>query len=241
MVTLVAKTEYSNEHFKRLMQKLAHDEKSNEAFAGRIGVSRQTLGFWIHEDEKVRRSPKLEMLMQVSDKLNMSIDYLAGISPSNSLDADIQGVCRVTGLTEESIKAINEPQVTNGAYIINRLVESGRYKELNNYYRQFLGVALSAQDVILPDVMIDGETYSMTKNDFLDTCSQKIGNVFAEQVKEILIEYAEIEPDKRAFLAGENFIRGLGKTAEQIKQMNAENPKEFNEKLNNAIRGKNNG
>ena len=230
---------YTNDAFTEIFNKRIYlsSGASAQELATKFGVDRNRIYDWANGNS----FPDPDSLIKISKECNISIDSLLGTAPYNTLDGSYQSACRVTGLAEDTIKVINEPQVTNGSYIINRLVESGRYKELNKYYRQLLYVALSAQDVIVPDVMIDGETYSMTKNDFLDTCSQKIGNVFAEQVKEILIEYAEIEPDKRAFLAGENFIRGLGKTAEQIKQLNADDPKEFNEKLNNAIRGKNNG
>lgn len=228
---------YTNDTFTDIFHKRIYFGASAQELAKKFRVDRNRIYEW----DSGKSFPDPDSLIKISKECNISIDSLLGTAPYNTLDGSYQSASRVTGLAEDTIKAINEPQVTNGAYIINRLVESGRYKELNKYYRQLLYVALSAQDVIVPDVMIDGETYSMTKNDFLDTCSQKIGNVFAEQVKEILIEYAEIEPDKRAFLAGENFIRGLGKTAEQIKQLNADDPKEFNEKLNNAIRGKNNG
>ena len=74
---------------------------STEAFAKKLGVSRQTLSFWLKGD----RTPDMDMLIKISKALNKSIDYLVGLSDIDSLDADIQAVSRITGLSE---KAINE-------------------------------------------------------------------------------------------------------------------------------------
>lgn len=76
---------------------------STEEFAKKIRVSRQTLGFWLND----KRTPDMDGLVKVSKALNMSIDYLVGLSNTNSLDVDIQAVSRMTGLSEEAIKAIN--------------------------------------------------------------------------------------------------------------------------------------
>lgn len=229
----------SNLKFRKLMKDLAENHNSDQEFAEKLGVSRQTLGFWIHADKekKTTRSPKLEMLIQISNKLNMSIDYLAGVSESNSLDVDVQRVVRATGLTEDAIKVINEPQIANGSFVINKLVESDRYKELRSFFKQLLYVSLAYKDdtPIVQPITIDGETISLSKKQYIDICSQRIGNIFAEQIKEILLEYADVDSEYRSFLAGEFILRNMGLTAEQIQQEIAKNPnkfyKEFNEKI----------
>lgn len=85
-----------------------YEFKNNQELADFLGVSRQTLGFWLHENEEKRRSPDMDGLIKVSKALNMSIDYLVGLTESNTLDADIQAVARYTGLSEKAIKAMND-------------------------------------------------------------------------------------------------------------------------------------
>ena len=104
----MAKDKSENTAFRAKMQELASQYDSNQAFADKLGISRQTLGFWLHNDPKKRRSPDMDGLIKVSKALNMSIDYLVGLSESNSLDADIQAVSKYTGLSEKAINAMND-------------------------------------------------------------------------------------------------------------------------------------
>lgn len=116
MVIIVSKNKNDNPQFRAILKDIAfngcdvkgvhYEFKSIQEFADFLGVSRQTLGFWLHEDEKKRRTPDMDMLIKVSKALNMSIDYLVGLSENNTLDADIQAVARYTGFSEKAIKAI---------------------------------------------------------------------------------------------------------------------------------------
>ena len=113
---------------------------STEEFAKKLGVSRQTLGFWLNE----KRTPDMDMLIKVSKALNMSIDYLVGISDSNSLDADIQAVIRYTGLSERFIYALRD-MVFQGDMqsFLNGFVESPFYKKFAIGYAHTYALANS--------------------------------------------------------------------------------------------------
>ena len=112
MVKVVSRRKNDNEKFKARMNEIAfhgvvvkgehHEFDSTQAFADFLEISRPALASWLKGD----RTPDMDMLVHISDKLNMSIDYLIGRSESNSLDADIQAVARYTGLSENAIKAM---------------------------------------------------------------------------------------------------------------------------------------
>ena len=75
---------------------------TNVEFADMIGISRQTIGFYLNGD----RIPDAEMLLKICTALNVSSDYLLGLSDVKSTDSDLQGACKYTGLTEESMNNI---------------------------------------------------------------------------------------------------------------------------------------
>lgn len=88
--------------FKERLRELSYQYESNTKFAEAMGVSRQTLGHWLNSD----RTPDMDMLVKICKALNVSTDYLTGLSDNNSLDSDIQAVSMATGLSTDSIKNI---------------------------------------------------------------------------------------------------------------------------------------
>lgn len=118
--------------------------KNNQEFADFLGVSRQTLGFWLHEKEEKRRSPDMDGLIKVSKALNMSIDYLVGLTESNTYDADVQAVIRYTGLSERFIYALRD-MVFQGDMqsFLNGFVESPFYKKFAIGYAHTYALANS--------------------------------------------------------------------------------------------------
>lgn len=136
---------------------------STEEFAKKIGVSRQTLGFWLNN----KRTPDMDGLIKVSKALNMSIDYLVGISDSNSMDIDIQAVTRCTGLSEKAIKAINcEGYKGNMSDFINGFIES---KDFYRFVLAFSNTYFLAQNVTADnkDAFLD-ESLIFENGDCLD-------------------------------------------------------------------------
>lgn len=79
-------------------------DMSNKEFAELLGVSRQTLGFWYNSD----RTPDMDMLVKISTALDVSIDYLVGLSDSNSLDYNVQALSSETGLSDKAIHNLHE-------------------------------------------------------------------------------------------------------------------------------------
>ena len=90
--------------FKSRMIELSKEYKTLQDFADALGVTRQTLGHWLNPNSD--RTPNLDMLVELSKNLGVSIDYLVGLTDNNSLDADIQAVTKVTRLSAKAVETI---------------------------------------------------------------------------------------------------------------------------------------
>lgn len=223
----MGRKEYRNDKFREIFRSKLFLRESAQELAEYFQVRRQTIYDW----ESGKSFPDMGTLVEISHRCNVSVDYLLGLTEYNSLDGNYQSASRVTGLSEDTIKALKEENVGYGAMLINQFVESGRYDRFMNDFKQALTISLNCKD----DVPLIGNEVKTTKADIIRFYSQEIGNVFAEQVREYLDSLTDIDPRIRSFLAIENKLQNLGLTAEQIKQKQAENPKEFNKWLNDGI------
>lgn len=79
------------------------------AFAEKLGLSRQTTGFYINGD----RIPDIQTLQQICEKCNVSADYLLGLSDITSQDANTRSVAAYTGLTERAIDNLKSMRSAN--------------------------------------------------------------------------------------------------------------------------------
>ena len=72
--------------------------------AEKLGVSRQTFNNWLNGQNQ----PDYSYLIQISKLFGVSCDYLLGVSDVKTLDMDISGCCKLTGLSEAAAKKIIE-------------------------------------------------------------------------------------------------------------------------------------
>lgn len=187
----MSKNKNDNSMFMKRMQKLALDYDSTQAFANALGVSRQTLGFWL----KGERTPDMDMLVKVSKALNKSIDYLVGLSNSNSLDADIQSVTRITGLTERAVVSITDKEL-NGHIVnlLNKLTEiydsDGNIKHYLYDVTEALEKALKLTDIdaIGVNAMVGDVDTGIQSGELLRMYCKDIGDVWSRLVLDYLID-----------------------------------------------------
>ena len=222
----MGRKEYRNEKFKEIFRSKLFLRESAQELAELFQVRRQTIYDW----ESGKSFPDMGTLVEISNKCNVSIDYLLGLTEYNSLDGNYQSASRVTGLSEDTIKALKEENAGYGAMLINQFVESGRFERFMNDFKQALTISLNCKD----DVPLIGNEIKTTKADIIRFYSQEIGNVFGEQVREYLDSVKDIDSRIRSFLAIENKLKGM--TPEQIQQKQLEmGSKEFYEWLNDGI------
>ena len=72
-------------------------------FEEETGIKRPTAGLLANG----KRLPGAAMLREICVKCNVSADWLLGISDVKNPKADIQAVCKYTGLSEDAIKALS--------------------------------------------------------------------------------------------------------------------------------------
>ena len=77
--------------------------RSNTEFAKFLGMSRQTVGFYLNGD----RVPDLASLRQIAERCGVSADWLLGIPGSvKTSNQDIQAICKYTGLSESGVQVL---------------------------------------------------------------------------------------------------------------------------------------
>ena len=95
--------------FKERFNKLAEGYKNYTAFADAIGLSRQSVNFWLNGD----RTPDAESLKMISQKLNVSVDWLLGLSDIRKPDPSLAAAASYTGLLEETAENIRKVSLTD--------------------------------------------------------------------------------------------------------------------------------
>ena len=75
-----------------------------QQLADDLGITRASLEYY----EKGKRKPDLEMIVKIANNLNVSTDYLLGLTQAATADKDKQAVCDYTGLTSEAVDIIRD-------------------------------------------------------------------------------------------------------------------------------------
>lgn len=83
---------------------LAEKEIMQKELAEHLGVTANTVSYYLSGE----RCPDIDKLIEISRFLNVSTDYLLGISTVKSRNPKINAVCDYTGLSELSIKKLSE-------------------------------------------------------------------------------------------------------------------------------------
>lgn len=86
--------------------------KSLTQFAKKLGINRQSVELYYNSE----RCPDARRLSQICEKMNISADWLLGLSDSRILSTDKKSICVTTGLSIGEIQAIAD--VANGATIL---------------------------------------------------------------------------------------------------------------------------
>ena len=120
----------------RINQCLIEARMTQKHLALESGVSEAAITSWLGgRDKKRYAEPKAMGLKDVANALNVSTDYLLGITEIPTADTDIKAICEYTGLTS---KAVEEICFSNGRLefdVMDYLIRSARLRELASYLR----------------------------------------------------------------------------------------------------------
>lgn len=87
------------ESFRKIVDKKGGVTRVSEI----TGISRPTVSFWYNGE----RTPDAENLTIISEKLDVSVDYLLGLVPESTRDEDMRTMCEYTGLTAKAIHELH--------------------------------------------------------------------------------------------------------------------------------------
>lgn len=121
--------------------------KTQESFASKANVTLKTVQNW----EQGRVNPSLETLIELSELLDCDLDYLTGRIDEST--HDIHYVQEMTGLSEEAIRKISNPDIDNPmGKLLSHLIESDGFYNLMMAYKIFLTSTekLGASDIEEP-------------------------------------------------------------------------------------------
>lgn len=79
-------------------------EDTIDAFSRKIGITRQTLGFYLSGD----RVPDIVTLRRIAESCGVSADWLIGVSDSRSLDVTQRAIVDTTGLSEKALQNLTD-------------------------------------------------------------------------------------------------------------------------------------
>lgn len=116
--------------FGERLLKLREDRNETQLdLANAIGITRQSLSRY----ETNERTPNIDIIYSVAKHYNVSTDYLLGLSQVQSLDNDIQIACKVTGLSDESIKNLKLIESNNERSMTNMIISSQFFLEFVDF------------------------------------------------------------------------------------------------------------
>ena len=76
----------------------------------------------------------MPVLLNISKYLNVSTDYLLGLSNTASFDPEDIALSEVTGLDDKAIDALKEfPKTGNGLFVFQKIISDPRFKEFLEY------------------------------------------------------------------------------------------------------------
>lgn len=84
-------------------------EMSNTEFADFLGMSRQTVGFYLNGN----RVPDIIGLEQIARKCNVSADWLIGLSNVKSFDGDVKSASNYLELSEDAVLSLKRISANN--------------------------------------------------------------------------------------------------------------------------------
>lgn len=88
----------------RINSALAMNNTLQKELAKQLNVKDNIVSYWCKGD----RTPNTTQIIQIANYLNVSTDYLLGITDVATTDKDLKFVCEYTGLDEKSVKYLNK-------------------------------------------------------------------------------------------------------------------------------------
>jgi len=141
-----------NQFKQRLKAEREEQKLKQEDFAKLTGIARASASYY--ENKNNASLPNAEILFNMANILNVSTDYLLGITDKKTPDIDERAICEKTGLSENALYFLtgntkivkNDRTATNNLYIssINLFLEC--YDPLYRLLNEFITYRLKVDE-----------------------------------------------------------------------------------------------
>ena len=185
--------EKANTPLARWLQDRATNPK---ALAEYLGVSVQA----VNQYKQGTAFPKTENLIKIAEFYGISVDYLLGRTSIPNMDANMQAVHRMTGLSVEAISKLSEMKYDGNQVfldVISLLIEDGNAEYFLALLCGSISTAHKKMDSSFIDLEIDGIPARMAQSTLINTVLQ---TKFIENLSSIASAYWQSyteSPDKR--------------------------------------------
>ena len=186
----MGRKKYRNESFSEKYEELFKIYSCTE-LSDKLKVRRATLSDW----ESGKSFPDLPDLVKIAELLHVSVDYLLGLTPFNSLDGKIQSASQISGLTENTILAINDEK--HDGHIVNLLNKFAQAYDSDGNPKHYLSdvaeelqnaLRLTTTDSIDKTAMIGEFDTGLKSRQIMRTYCDEIGKVWSKVVLDYLID-----------------------------------------------------
>lgn len=144
---------------KRIETALALSGKKQKDLAEYLGILPNTISYFC----KGTRTPNTEQIIKIAKFLDVSADYLLGLSDAMTIDADIQTACKVTGLSQKAITLLSfnldNEKTTFG---LNHLFESVYFMEFSHQLEEIYRLYQISQKGL--DLLFENNVMSTSKS-----------------------------------------------------------------------------
>lgn len=86
----------------RINSALAFSNKKQKELAAHLGVPDNTISYFCSG----KRVPNAEQIIEIAKYLNVSADYLLGLTDNKTIDITVKAICKYTGLSDEAVESL---------------------------------------------------------------------------------------------------------------------------------------
>lgn len=165
---------------KRITAALATKNVMQKQLAERLGVKANIVSYWCSG----QRTPNADQIAEIAKALDVSADYLLGLTKSQTTDKDLQYICDYTGLSNRVVRLLHASRGSCIVELLNYFIEYTHKEDIdfledypfvgvNDIESKYLSSCIElANDIKQIQDEIEGEEFSENleypKEDFED-------------------------------------------------------------------------
>lgn len=109
----------------RLREALKENEMTQKELSDKLGFNKSnvnTISYWLKTENRTEntRLPNIQQIVEIAKILNVSTDYLLGLTEIKSQDIETKAICEKTHLSENAVEGL---QNRNGKAVLFELIE----------------------------------------------------------------------------------------------------------------------